>query len=151
MANNQDQSGADETSSRGDFEVAAGSMLFRLEEPRLFVIKALSVLVLSYALLPILAIKSDVPAYLYVGLMVVIHIFVLAIYVYRVRFQDLDASYRSLIARLIALAVVTYLLVIVSRFDEDASWITLAYQMAGITVFHALLLALIMFRVERRA
>jgi hypothetical protein len=107
--------------------------------------------VLSYALLPILAVKSSIPAYFYVSLMIVIHILVLVIYVYRVRFRELDASYRSLIARLIALGVVTYLLVIVSRFEDDASWGTLALQMLGVTIFHALLLALIMFRVERRS
>ena len=128
-----------------------GSILLRLDEPRLFLIKTLSVLVLSYALLPILAIKGSIPAYLYVGLMIVIHIFVLAIYVYRVRFRELDASYRSLIARLIALGVVTYLLIVVSRFEDESSWTRLALQMLGVTVFHALLLALIMFRVERRA
>ncbi|MBT5775533.1 MAG: hypothetical protein HOH95_14295 [Dehalococcoidia bacterium] len=127
-----------------------GSVVLRLDEPRLFLIKALSVLVLSYALLPILAVKSSVPAYFYVSLMIVIHILVLAIYVYRVRFRELDASYRSLIARLIALAVVTYLLVVVSRFEDDASWAMLAFQMLGVTVFHAILLALIMFRLERR-
>lgn len=128
-----------------------GSVVLHLEQPRLFLLKALSVLILSYALLPILAIKGSIPAYLYVGLMIGIHIFVLAIYVYRVRFRELDASYRSLIARLIALGVVTYLLVVVSRFEDDASWLTLALQMLGVTVFHAMMLALIMFRAERRA
>ena len=128
-----------------------GSLTFRLEEPRLFLTKALSVFLLSYALLPILAIKNSIPALLYVGGMIVIHIFVLGIYGYRVRFRELDHNLRSLVARLVALAVVTYLLVVVSRFEDDSSWDTLAYQMAGITVFHALLLALIMCRVERRA
>lgn len=151
MPSNLDDGDTGVTATGREFQVTVGSMIFRLEELRLFIIKALSVLVLSYALLPILAIKSSVPAYFYVSLMIVIHILVLGIYLYRVRFRELDASYRSLIARLIALGVVTYLLVIVSRFADDASWTTLALQMAGVTVFHALLLALIMFRIERRA
>ncbi len=127
-----------------------GPIALRLEDPRLFFIKAMSVVVLSYALLPLLAIKGSIPAVTYVGLLVVIHVIVLVIYVYRVRFRELDPSIRSLVARLIALIVVTWLLVIVSRFEDDSSWGTLALQMLGISVFHALLLALIMFHVERR-
>jgi len=133
------------------FAVSLGSTTFRLDDPRLFMMKALSVLLLSYALLPVLAIKSNIPAVIYVGLLVAIHIFVLAIYLYRVRFRELDPNLRSLFARIIALVVVTYLLVVVSRFDDDSSWLELSLQMAGITVFHAVLLALIMFHVERRA
>lgn len=127
-----------------------GSLTFRLEEPRLFLSKAASVLLLSYALLPVLAFKSDIPALLYVGLLVAIHMFVLGIYLYRVRFRELDPNLRSLFARVVALIVVTYLLVIVSQFEDGSSWLTLSYQMAGITVFHAVLLALIMFHVEHR-
>jgi len=128
---------------------SVGSLTFRLDDPRLFLIKAFSVLALSFALLPILAIKSSIPAVLYVGLLIVTHIFVLAIYLYRVRFRDLDPNRRSLFARVIALAVVTYLLVVVSRFEPNSSWLTLSYQLVGVTVFHALLLILIMVRVDR--
>ena len=128
-----------------------GSVTLHLEEPNIFLGKALSVLVLSIALLPILALKSNIPAILYVGALVVIHILVLAIYFYRVRFRELDPNFRSLFARIIALAVVTYLLVIVSRFEPDSSWLTLSYQMLGITIFHALLLVLIMVRVGPRS
>lgn len=131
-------------------EWSIGPVTLRLQEPRLFLIKAASVLALSLALLPILAIKSSIPAFVYVGALIVIHIFVLAIYFYRVRFRDLDPNFRSLIARLIALVVVTYLLAVVSRFEPESSWTTLSYQMLGITAFHALLLALIMVRVDRR-
>jgi glycerol kinase len=79
----------------GAISWSIGSLAFGLDAPRLFVINALSVLALSFALLPIVAIKSSIPAVLYVGLLIVTHIFVLAIYLYRLRFRDLDPNLRS--------------------------------------------------------
>lgn len=130
------------------FEVAGRA--FRLLEPRLFLWKAASVLLLSAALFPILSIKDGIPATIYVGALVVLHIAILGIYLYRVRFRDLDPDARALALRVMALVVVSYLLVIVSRFDPDGPRLTLALQLLAITAFHAVLLALVMIRVEPR-
>jgi len=124
---------------------------FELLEPRLFLWKAASVLLLSFALFPILSLKDGIPATIYVGGLVALHVVVLAIYLYRVSFRSLEPDIRALAIRVAALAVVTYLLLIVSRFDPDSSRGTLALQLLGVTLFHAVLLALVMIRRVDRA
>jgi hypothetical protein len=123
---------------------------FRLLEPRLFLWKAASVLALSAALFPILSVRDGIPATIYAGALVVLHVAILGIYLYRVSFRDLDPDLRALALRVMALVVVSYLLVIVSRFDPDGPKSTLALQLLAITAFHAVLLALVMIRVEPR-
>lgn len=127
-----------------------GGRGFRLLEPRLFAWKAASVLLLSAALFPVLAIRDGIPAQIYAGALVVLHIAILLIYFYRVRFRELDPDFRALALRVLALIVVSYLLVIVSRFDPDGPKSTLAVQLLAITAFHAVLLGLVMIRVEPR-
>ena len=134
----------------GGIRFAIGGRAFRLLEPRLFLWKAASVLLLSAALFPILSVKDGIPATIYTGALVVLHVVILGIYLYRVRFRDLDPDIRALALRVMALVVVTYLLLIVSRFDPDGPRSTLAIQLLAITAFHAILLALVMIRVEPR-
>jgi len=131
-------------------EFSVGGRGFRLLEPRLFLWKAVSVLLLSAALFPVLSVKDGIPATIYALALVVLHVAILGIYLYRVRFRDLDPDSRALALRVIALIVVSYLLVIVSRFDPDGPRSTLAMQLLAITAFHAILLALVMIRVEPR-
>lgn len=125
-----------------------GGRRLTIEDPRLFIVKSVSVFVLAFMLLPLVAVKDGLPATIYAGGLVVLHLVILAIYLYRVRFQDLDADRRSLIARLVALAVMTYLLMVVSRFDPDSSMSTLALQMLGVSVAHMAVLLLFMVRVH---
>ena len=134
----------------GGVRFTVGGRAFRLLEPRMFVWKAVSVLLLSAALFPVLSVKDGIPATVYAVALVVLHIAILGIYLYRVRFRDLDPDARALALRVIALIVVSYLLVIVSRFDPDGPRSTLAMQLLAITAFHAILLALVMIRVEPR-
>lgn len=125
-------------------------MRARLVDARLFVVKTVSVFVLSLALVPLVALKQELPVLLYAGGLVVLHIFVVGIYVYRVRFRDLDPDWRSLVARVLALAVVTYLLFAGSSFAPDASLVTLTMQMVAVSVLHTLVLVLLMVRIEPR-
>jgi hypothetical protein len=128
--------------------MTVGRRRLTIEDPRLFVVKSVSVFVLAFMLLPMVAVKDGLPAMLYAGGLVLLHLVILGIYLYRVRFQDLDADRRSLIARLVALAVMTYLLMVVSRFDPDSSMATLALQMLGVSVAHMVVLVLFMVRVH---
>jgi hypothetical protein len=134
----------------GGLRFALGGRAFRLLEPRLFLWKAASVLLLSAALFPILSVKDGIPATIYTAALVVLHVAILGIYLYRVRFRDLDPDARALALRVLALIVVGYLLVVVSRFDPDGPRNTLALQLLGVTAFHAVLLALVMIRLEPR-
>lgn len=123
-------------------------MRVELTEPALFIQKTVTVFVVSFALIPLVGFKSDIPAMLYVVSLVVLHLFVLAIYLYRVRIRELDPDARSVIARLLAVAVVVYLLFAVSSFEEGAPRSTLALQMLGLSVLHTAMLALLMVRVR---
>ena len=124
-------------------------MQLRLVEPRLFLRKTASVFVLAFVLIPLVGMRSELPALLYAGTLVLLHIFVLVIYLYRVRFRELDPDWRSLSARVLALVAVTYLLSAVSRFEAGSPLSQLMLQMLGLSVLHTVMLALLMVRVER--
>lgn len=121
-------------------------MQFVLSDPRLFLVKTTSVFALSFALVPLLQWKDDLPALAFTGSLVVLHIFVLGIYLYRVRFRDLDPDRRSLFARALGLVITVYLLSATSTFDADSSIPRLAAQMLGVSLVHMLILALLMVR-----
>ena len=124
-------------------------MRARLIEPRLFLVKTASVFLLSLALVPLVAMKQQLPAMLYAGGLVILHIFVLAAYLYRVRFGDLDPDRRSLVARIVALAVVSYLLFAASVFEPGTPIWPMTVQMLGVSVLHTAVLVLLMVRIER--
>ncbi len=121
-----------------------------LANPRLFWLKSLMVFVLAFALVPLVALKSDVPKMAYAGSLVVLHIAIIAVYFYRVKFRELDPDRRSLVARLIGLALTTYILSASSSFDADSSVADLAWQMLAVSVIHMVMLLLLMVRHERR-
>lgn len=127
-----------------------GDRRLSLTEPRLFAIKTASVFLLAFMLLPLVSVKDGMPATLYAGGLVALHVVILGIYFYRVRLRDLDADRRSLVARVFALVVMTYLLMVVSRFDPESSISTLALQMLAVSVVHMAVLLLFMVRVEVR-
>lgn len=122
-------------------------MRFVLSNPRLFLLKTASVFVLSFALVPLLQWKDELPALLYTGSLVALHVFILGIYLYRVRFRDLDPDRRSLVARILGLAITVYLLSATSAFDADSSIPRLAMQMLGVSIVHMVILLLLMVRV----
>lgn len=123
-------------------------MRLSMEERRLFIRKTVTVLLASLALVPLTAGKSEVPASLYLGALVVLHIFILGLYLYRTQVRDLDQDWRSLLARVFALAVVVYLLMAVSRFDLAESMRAAVLQALGVAALHTIVLALLMTRVR---
>ncbi len=124
-------------------------MRIELLDRTLFIRKTIAVFAASFALVPLLELRSAVPALLYVAGLVVLHVIVLVIYLFRVPMRQLASSWRGVTARVLALAVVFYLLVLLSRFDEDASQATLAAQLFLVAVLHAIVLLLISARLIR--
>ncbi len=124
-------------------------MRIELLDRPLFVRKTIAVFAASLVLLPLLELRSSVPALLYAGSLVVLHVIVLVVYLYRVPMRRLAASWRGVFGRVLALAVVLYLLVLLSRFDDDASRSTLAAQLLAVAVLHAVALLLLSARLER--
>ncbi len=116
----------------------------------LFAKKTASVFALSLLVVPLVEMKGGMPATAYLAGLVGLHAFVLAIYFYRIRFTELDPDTRSLVARIGALLFVTYLLVVVSDFDESTPVSGLLIQMLGVSVLHTAVLALLMVRIHRQ-
>eukprot|EP01043_Picozoa_sp_COSAG02_P074598 COSAG02_NODE_15004_length_1215_cov_1.352151_2_plen_181_part_00 len=119
-----------------------------LLEPRLFLRKAVLVVVGSYALIPLLAYKSTMPAGLYLTLLLVIHVAVLVVYCYRVKLRSLDIDRVSLGARVLGLLVVTWMLSAVSGWQDHDQLLKLAAQMLVLCAVHTVALALLMVAVE---
>jgi hypothetical protein len=119
-----------------------------LLKPALFLRKVVLVVVASYALLPLLAYKSSIPGALYVTLLILIHVGVLVLYLYRITFRDLDVDRLSLGGRILGLAVVTWLLTVVSGWQDRAHIGVLAVQMLVLCLVHTIMLALLMVAVE---
>ncbi|MDP6605158.1 MAG: hypothetical protein QF664_02695 [Dehalococcoidia bacterium] len=122
-------------------------MRISLTDRSLFLSKTLIVFAVSFALIPLIGLKHDLPALLYAAALVLLHVFVLAIYLYRVRVRELDPNVRSLAVRVLALVVVGYLLFAVSSFEEGASQSTLAWEMLALSLLHTVVLLLLMARV----
>ena len=115
----------------------------------LFIRKTIAVFAASFLLIPLLELRSAVPALAYVVALVVLHVIVLIVYVFRVPMRKLASSWRGVAARVLALAVVFYLLVLLSRFDEEASRAVLAAQLFLVAILHAVVLLLLSARLIR--
>jgi hypothetical protein len=119
-----------------------------LLKPALFVRKVILVVLASYALLPLLAYKSSLPGALYVSLLILIHIGVLGLYLYKVTFRDLDVDRISLGGRILGLALMIWLLAVVAGWEDRTHMGVLAVEMLVLCLVHTLVLALLMVAVE---
>ena len=120
-----------------------------LLDPMLFAKKTALVFVASYLLIPLLAEKGAMPAWVYASLLVVIHVGVLGVYLYRVRFRSLDFDRYSLGARILGLALTTLLLFAVSGWQDHSDLAKLSWQMLVLCAVHTILLVFLMVAVER--
>ena len=89
-----------------------------LRQPRLCMHKTALVFLASYALVPLLMSKSRLPSWAYALLLIGIHIGVLLVYLFRVRFMQLDADRRALAARVLGLGVSVWLLTVVRALNH---------------------------------
>ena len=110
--------------------------------------KAVLVVVGSYALIPLLASESMLPAWLYLTLLLIIHVIVLIIYCYKVRLRDLGADRVSLGVRVLGLLVVTWMLSAVSSWQDHDNLLKLGLQMLVLCGVHTIALALLMVAME---
>lgn len=119
-----------------------------LLKPALFLRKVVLVVLASYALLPLLAYKSRIPGALYVSLLILIHVGVLFLYLYKVAFRKLDVDRLSLGGRILGLCVMTWLLMVVSGWQDRKHIGVLAAQMLVLCLVHTIMLSLLMVAVE---
>jgi hypothetical protein len=81
-----------------------------LQQPRLFAQKCAMVIGASIALIPLLLIQSSLPGALYASLLVVIHVAVLVVYLWRVSYFSLDPNRTALAMRTLGLGFSIWLL-----------------------------------------
>jgi low temperature requirement protein LtrA len=108
----------------------AGARLTLLT-PRIFARKTAMVFALALLLLPLVRLRSELPALIYVAALLLLHVVVLILYFYRVQLRKLDPDRRSLVVRIAAIAFMTYLLFIVSGVDAEAPLRTLFLQVVA--------------------
>jgi len=120
-----------------------------LLNPALFLRKTALIILASYSLLPLLLYKSSLPGALYASLLIVIHVGVLIVYVYKVRFRDLDVDRLSLGGRVLGLVTVIWLLTVVSGWQDHDHVGILAVQMLVLCLVHTVVLAFLMVAIER--
>lgn len=116
----------------------------------LFVRKTVAVFALTLLLVPLLELKSTLPARAYLAALVLLHVGVLVIYLYRVRLREVAPDARAVVARVSALVLVSVLLALVSKFDPAAPTATLLAQALAVALLHEVILLLLMARVVRR-
>ena len=119
-----------------------------LLDPILFAKKTALVFAASYLLIPLIAEKAAMPAWIYASLLVLIHVGVLIIYLYRVKLRSLDMDRISLGARVLGLGFTTWLLFAVSGWQDREDLVKLSWQMLALCAVHTVLLALLMVAVE---
>jgi hypothetical protein len=111
------------------------------------VIKTLLIIFLTYALVPLIVLQNSIPKYLFTASFVFIHIVVLAVYMYGVRYQSLDVEWKSLGVRLLGLAFAIALLILVSSSAWKHSIIRLVLLMLVLCSIHLFILMLLLVRV----
>ena len=130
-----------------------GRFSVRLLEPRLFLQKLAVIVLASFAFLPLMAAHEagHVSALVYAAVLIVLHVSFIIIYLWRVRYRELDGGdCRSLSARVIGLVACVMLLWLVAKVMtgyEVSLWM-LALEILGLCAVHTLILALLMVRVR---
>eukprot|EP01065_Artemidia_motanka_P038128 TRINITY_DN46999_c0_g1_i1.p1 TRINITY_DN46999_c0_g1~~TRINITY_DN46999_c0_g1_i1.p1 ORF type:complete len:170 (+),score=61.27 TRINITY_DN46999_c0_g1_i1:108-617(+) len=115
---------------------------------RMFLMKTALVVVVTFALFPLIRLKSSVPKLTFTILLVALHLVVLVVYFYRVKLRSLDPDCRSVAARVAALLIAVGLLFLAARQEHDTSDLVLVLEMCGLCAIHTAILALLLVRVR---
>jgi hypothetical protein len=121
----------------------------RLTNPKLFLQKTLVIVLASYAFIPLIALHNggEISALIFALILVILHLAFIIIYIYKVKFRELDGDRRSLIMRILGLIVCVGLLVLVAEFLPDKLWL-LAIELLGLCLVHTFILCLLMVEVR---
>ncbi|MCH4250200.1 MAG: hypothetical protein LKF88_04945 [Microbacteriaceae bacterium] len=124
-------------------------MLPRLEilNPRLFIRKMVLLTVTTLLLAPLIVEKMLIPAALYIGGLIVLHVVVLAVYLYRVPWRELWRNRAEFALRVAAIVFFVCLLALV-RFEGDTAIVLMDIGIA--LVLHCLIICGFHVRVTPR-
>lgn len=106
---------------------------------------------LTYLLLPLIWYKSKLPAAAYAAGLIVLHVVVLVVYCYKVRFRQLDPNWRSAAARILGLCFSIYLLLMVSSWADSnvTDVVAFACQLGVLCLVHTVILAFLMVQLDK--
>ena len=104
-----------------DSDIPLGNTGLVLEKHRRFVRKTITLGVAIVTLAPLLWWKNALAASVYLGVLVAIHVFALAVFAYRVEWRDLFRERWGFIARVSSLVIFAGLLGVL-RFDPDSAF-----------------------------
>eukprot|EP01104_Vermistella_antarctica_P017045 TRINITY_DN5964_c0_g1_i1.p1 TRINITY_DN5964_c0_g1~~TRINITY_DN5964_c0_g1_i1.p1 ORF type:complete len:205 (+),score=56.81 TRINITY_DN5964_c0_g1_i1:163-777(+) len=138
--------GRGEDDEEGDEE---STFRIRLMNPRLFLTKTIVIIAASYAFIPLIALfnEGEISAVLFAIILVALHLFFIVIYLYRVRYRELDGDWKSLAYRLLGLIACIGLLFLVAGTLSENLWV-LAAELAALCVVHTFILSLLMVEVR---
>ena len=159
MAETEDESGhllqsINQIESEEEEEVVDESNLnkwrFRFTDFRLFLVKTAVVVVASYAFIPLILLhnKGEITALVFALILVGLHLAFIVIYLYKVKFRELDPDWRSLSFRILGLCACLGLLILVAEFLADRIWV-LSLELLGLCAVHTLILSFLMIEVRR--
>jgi hypothetical protein len=115
----------------------------------LFVKKCAFVAALSYALVPLIAYKQEIPVRLFAGGLIVLHVLILVVYLWRVQIRQLDPDWRAFGARIVGLGFAFWLLELATKLEGGKDVPRLCANMLVLCAVHCVVLALLTVRVVR--
>eukprot|EP00756_Hemistasia_phaeocysticola_P055111 Hpha_TRINITY_DN31024_c0_g1::TRINITY_DN31024_c0_g1_i1::g.63919::m.63919 len=118
------------------------------KERRLFLQKTLLVVVVTFALYPLIRMKSSVPKLAFAIALIALHVVVLFVYFYKVKLKTLDPDWRAVTGRVVALILMIGLLFLAARNEQNGNDVVLLLEMAGLCVIHTFILLLLLVRVR---
>lgn len=124
----------------------AGYAVITLEQPRLFAKKLTALIIGTAILMPLVYFKLYVPAQIYVGILLVLHIYFFYVYLTRVDWRRLWFSRSGFIIRVTGIVFFSYLLTVL-QFDGPVTFVLM--NIVAATIIHALILLLLMCHFSR--
>ena len=119
----------------------------QLEQPQLFIKKLAILFAITIALVPLIHYRLAMPTYLFVGTLLVLHIYIFFIYLSRINWRKLRENRVGFVVRLSAIAMFSFILTLL-HYQGPTLFVILSVG-AAVTVHALILLLLMITRVPR--
>jgi hypothetical protein len=113
----------------------------QLDQPRLFFKKLATLLGVTIILVPLIHFRLELPTFIFVGALLVLHVYILFVYLTRVNWRHLRASRGGFVLRISAIVMFSYILTLLHY--QGPTWFVIFSVGAAVTI-HALILLLLM-------
>eukprot|EP00298_Acanthocystis_sp_HF-20_P021337 c2762_g1_i1.p1 GENE.c2762_g1_i1~~c2762_g1_i1.p1 ORF type:complete len:186 (-),score=65.95 c2762_g1_i1:52-609(-) len=117
-------------------------------DTKTFLLKTLFVFVLTFSLIPLIQEKEKLSSLTFTIFLVALHVFILIVYFYRVKFRSLDLTWRSVLGRVLALIFTVALLFFVAENEQEGDIVKVIAFMLALCVVHTFVLLLLVVRIR---